>query len=103
MRRIILLTGIIGLLLGTISCSKKNVDPTPPAGGGGTVNPPVTNGKALPAGAGDGVTYINSGASAIFNIYAPGKTSMAVIGEFNNWGANRYECYTRWQQLVGTG
>ncbi|MEB0262928.1 MULTISPECIES: alpha-amylase family glycosyl hydrolase [unclassified Mucilaginibacter] len=84
MRNIILLTGIIGLLLGTVSCSKKSVDP--PAGGGGTVTPPpITIGKALPAGAGDGVTYINSGASAIFNIYAPGKTSMAVIGEFNNW------------------
>ncbi|TFF35769.1 alpha-amylase family glycosyl hydrolase [Mucilaginibacter psychrotolerans] len=84
MRRIILLTGIIGLLFSTVSCSKKNVGPTPP-GGGGVVNPPVTNGKDLPAGAGDGVTYINSGTSAIFNIYAPGKTSMAVIGEFNNW------------------
>ncbi|RFZ84214.1 alpha-amylase [Mucilaginibacter terrenus] len=86
MRRIILLTGIIGLLLGTVSCSKKNVDPgTPTTGGGGVVNPPVTNGKALPVGAGDGVTFINSGTSAIFNLYAPGKISVGVIGEFNNW------------------
>lgn len=85
MRRIILFTGIIALLLGTASCSKKNIDPSTPTntGGGGGVT--VPNGKPLPTGAADGVTYINSGTSAIFNIYAPGKTSMAVIGEFNNW------------------
>jgi 1,4-alpha-glucan branching enzyme len=65
-------------------CSKKSVDPGTDTGGtgGGTT---TTTGKALPAGANDGVTYINSGASAIFNLTAPGKTSVAVIGEFNNW------------------
>lgn len=85
MRRILLLTGIIAVLLGSVSCSKKGVDPAPPGGGGGIVTPPVTDGKALPVGAGDGVTFTNSGASAIFNLFAPGKTSVAVIGEFNNW------------------
>jgi 1,4-alpha-glucan branching enzyme len=39
----------------------------------------------VPAGANDGVTFINSGKSAIFNLYAPNKTSVSVIGDFNNW------------------
>jgi 1,4-alpha-glucan branching enzyme len=39
----------------------------------------------VPAGAADGVTFVNDGKSAIFNLYAPNKTSAAVIGEFNNW------------------
>jgi hypothetical protein len=41
-----------------------------------------------PAGANDGVTFINSGKSVIFNLYAPSKTSVSVIGDFNNWTAN---------------
>ncbi|MES2276688.1 MAG: alpha-amylase family glycosyl hydrolase [Bacteroidota bacterium] len=83
MKKIVLL--LIGsVLLLNVGCSKKSIDPVPdetPV----VVNPPVTGGKALPSGAKDGVTYINAGASAIFNLYAPGKTSVAVIGEFNNW------------------
>lgn len=42
----------------------------------------------LPAGAKDGVTYINNGRSAIFNLYAPGKQFVYVIGEFDDWKAN---------------
>ena len=45
---------------------------------------PATS-TTIPSGAGDGVTFINSGKSAIFNLYAPGKTSVSVIGDFNNW------------------
>ena len=41
-----------------------------------------------PAGANDGVTFINAGKSVIFNLYAPSKTSVSVIGDFNNWAAN---------------
>jgi glycosidase len=41
-----------------------------------------------PAGANDGVTFINAGKSVIFNLYAPSKTSVTVIGDFNNWTAN---------------
>jgi 1,4-alpha-glucan branching enzyme len=67
----------------SVACGKKSIDPVPDEPP--VVNPPVTGGKALPAGAKDGVTYINGGASAIFNLIAPGKTSVAVIGEFNNW------------------
>lgn len=39
----------------------------------------------VPAGANDGVTFINGGKSAIFNLYAPNKTGVSVIGDFNNW------------------
>ncbi|MGI4750717.1 MAG: alpha-amylase family glycosyl hydrolase [Janthinobacterium lividum] len=45
----------------------------------------TTTSTSIPSGAGDGATFINSGKSAIFNLYAPGKTSVSVIGEFNNW------------------
>lgn len=45
----------------------------------------------LPAGAKDGVTFINNGTSAIFNLYAPDKKFAYVIGDFNNWLAdNKY-------------
>ncbi len=80
---------ITATLLSNMACSKKSVTPdTQP-----TPNP-VVNGKDLPAGAVDGVTYINSGTSVIFNLYAPGKKSVAVIGEFNNWQADaKYNMY----------
>ena len=69
------------LLLLTVcayACKKANsiVD------GGGT---PSTATAELPAGAKDGVTFINNGTSAIITLYAPGKTSLAVTGDFNNW------------------
>ncbi len=47
--------------------------------------PPTLPSTELPAGAKDGVAYINSGKSAIITLYAPAKTSVSVIGEFNNW------------------
>lgn len=43
------------------------------------------NGVDPPSAAGDGVTFLNSGKSVVFNLYAPSKKSVAVIGEFNNW------------------
>lgn len=43
------------------------------------------NGQDPPSGAADGVTFLNSGKSVVFNLYAPGKKSVGVIGEFNNW------------------
>jgi glycosidase len=43
------------------------------------------NGVDPPSGSTDGVTFINNGTSVIFNLYAPGKSSVSVIGEFNNW------------------
>jgi len=41
--------------------------------------------EALPSGAKDGVTFINGGKSAIFNLYAPGKQFAYLIGDFNQW------------------
>lgn len=83
MKRTYLLLIVIALFAG-MACSKKSVDPGTNGGTGGTTVP-FPNGKPVPAGANDGVTYINSGTSAIFNLTAPGKSSAAVIGEFNNW------------------
>lgn len=69
------------LLAGAISCSK-----TPSTGkGSGNVPDPNPTAKDVPAGAGDGVTFINGGKSAIFNLYAPNKKSVTLIGDFNNW------------------
>ncbi|WPV00127.1 alpha-amylase family glycosyl hydrolase [Mucilaginibacter sp. cycad4] len=74
------------LLAGFTSCKKKDVSP----GNSGNVpgDTVVNTGKALPAGAKDGVTFINSGKSVIFNLYAPGKKSVSVIGDFNSWDTN---------------
>jgi 1,4-alpha-glucan branching enzyme len=65
------------------ACSKKSLDPTPTDTG--TTTTVIANGKTLPSGASDGVTFINNGTSVIFDLYAPNKTSVSVIGEFNNW------------------
>jgi pullulanase/glycogen debranching enzyme len=78
-----------------ISCSKK-VNNTPNQGGG---IDSIANAKPLPSGALDGITSINSGASVIFNLYAPGKKSVSVIGDFNNWTPtvmNETSDGTRW-------
>lgn len=84
------------LLITSLGCKKTPGDVGTDTGGGTTV---ITNGKALPSGAVDGVTYLNSGTSAIFNIYAPNKTSVKLIGEFNNWQGttmNETPDGTRW-------
>lgn len=44
-----------------------------------------TGSDSLPSGASDGVTFYNSGTSAVFDLYAPGKSAIYVIGDFNNW------------------
>ncbi len=67
------------LLISFVSCKKS-----PNSGNDTGKTTPVTS-TSIPSGAGDGVTFINSGKSVIFNLYAPGKTSVAVIGDFNNW------------------
>ncbi|RDC57591.1 alpha-amylase [Pedobacter chinensis] len=50
-----------------------------------TSTTPTTN---LPAGAKDGVAFINNGTSAIITLYAPGKTSVSLIGDFNDWSTS---------------
>ncbi len=80
MRRYFPLFLSVVLLAFLSSCSKapKNT------GGSGNVTG-NQNGVDPPAGSNDGVTFINGGKSVIFNLYAPSKNSVAVIGEFNSW------------------
>jgi glycosidase len=80
MKRYFLL--LISVVLVTLlsSCSKEPKN----TGSSGNVTG-NQNGVDPPAGSNDGVTFINGGKSVIFNLYAPKKTSVAVIGEFNNW------------------
>ena len=44
--------------------------------------------EELPAGAKDGVTFLNNGTSAIFNLLAPFKSNVYLVGDFNNWQAD---------------
>ncbi|QNH60905.1 alpha-amylase family glycosyl hydrolase [Hymenobacter sediminicola] len=46
---------------------------------------PAVNVAALPAGAKDGVTYLNGGTSVILNLTAPNKQFVYALGEWNNW------------------
>jgi glycosidase len=69
------------LLIGVTSCKKS---PANNNSGNDTGNP---HGVDPPSNANDGVTFINGGKSVIFNLYAPKKKSVSVIGEFNNWQA----------------
>nr|WP_276900826.1 alpha-amylase family glycosyl hydrolase [Pedobacter kyonggii] len=73
---------IIYLLLLVITlnsaCKKASTD-------GGIEPAPTNQTAALPAGAKDGVVFINNGTSAIVTLYAPGKKSVSLIGEFNDW------------------
>ena len=39
----------------------------------------------LPSGTKDGVNFIKNGTSAIFNLFAPEKESVYLIGDFNDW------------------
>lgn len=48
------------------------------------VNKVATN---LPVGAKDGVVFTNNGTTAIVTLYAPNKTSISLIGDFNNWSS----------------
>ena len=79
MRNLYLLL-IAVVLIGGTSCKKA---PKNDGGSGNVTGNP--NGVDPPAGSIDGVTFINSGKSVIFNLYAPKKKSVAVIGEFNSW------------------
>ena len=74
---------LVGILLISFTACKKSDNPG--KGSGNVTDTTKTTGKNVPSGAGDGVTFINSGKSAIFNIYAPGKKTMYLIGDFNSW------------------
>ncbi|WP_447640439.1 MULTISPECIES: alpha-amylase family glycosyl hydrolase [Chitinophagaceae] len=68
-------------IVACVSCSKKeNSTPTTP-----TTPTDSTSTATLPSDAKDGVNFYNSGKSVLFNIYAPQKKSVYVIGDFNGW------------------
>ena len=46
---------------------------------------PTQTVAALPAGAIEGINYLPGNTSATLVLYAPNKTSVNVIGDFNNW------------------
>jgi 1,4-alpha-glucan branching enzyme len=94
----LLLVGFV--LIGTAGC-KKNNDVNKSSGNDTVTQVTNPSGKDVPSGAGDGVTFINNGTSAIFNIYAPGKKSFYLVGDFNNWSTtatpmNNTKDGTRW-------
>lgn len=102
MRRIAYILLLLTVAISACKKAKNNPDPTPPT----PVTPTPTN--QLPAGAKDGVAFINGGTSAIVTLYAPGKTSVALIGDFNNWQAtaayqmkNTDDGNTWWVQIDG--
>ena len=87
MKRYFPLLLIVVVLTGLTSCRKS---------GSGTK---TQNKVDPPSGSTDGVTFTNSGKSVIFNLYAPNKNTVAVIGEFNNWqpvAMNNSTDGTRW-------
>lgn len=75
MRKIIYLLLFVAAF--NTSCKKTSTD-------GGTEIPTLPS-VDLPAGAKDGVAFINNGTSAIVTLYAPGKNSVSLMGEFNDW------------------
>ncbi|SFH40249.1 alpha-amylase family glycosyl hydrolase [Pedobacter insulae] len=82
------LIGYLGIMLFFIvSCKKPGTFPSPEPDPPVVVNPPSN----LPPGAKDGVAYLNNGTSALVTLYAPGKTSVALIGDFNNWSATAHK------------
>lgn len=73
---------LAGILLVSFSACKKTSKADTTSG-----NVTGNGGKDVPAGVGDGVTFTNNGTSAIFNLYAPSKKSVTLLGDFNNWTA----------------
>lgn len=47
--------------------------------------PGPANIAPLPQGIGDGVTYLPGDTAAYLVLFAPGKTRVSIIGDFNNW------------------
>lgn len=101
MRRIVYILLLLVVAMAGCKKAKNTPEPTP-------VTPTPKPSNELPAGAKDGVAFINGGTSAIVTLYAPGKTSVALIGDFNNWQAsapyqmrNTPDGNTWWVQIDG--
>ena len=77
---------LVGSLLISFTACKKSDSPGNGSGGnGGGGTTTIVGGKNVPTGDADGVTFLNNGTSVVFNIYAPNKKAITVIGDFNNW------------------
>jgi 1,4-alpha-glucan branching enzyme len=83
MKRFFYLLLFAVMLIAGTSCKKASKNDN----GSGNV-PGNPAGVDPPAGSTDGVTFINAGKSVIFNLYAPGKKSVSVIGDFNDWASS---------------
>ncbi len=83
------------MLICCTACKKEN-------NSGGNTGNVTGNPKGVdpPAGSTDGVTFINGGKSVIFNLYAPSKKSVTVLGDFNNWTGG--SAYTMKNSVDGT-
>jgi len=95
MRRIFYLLAV-SLVMINVSCKKQTETNNTQ---GTTTTTVIPNGKPLPTGVSDGANFINSGTSVVFDLYAPGKTSVSVMGDFNNWqpvAMNETPDGTRW-------
>ena len=46
---------------------------------------PTTTTEPLPAGVRDGINYLAGDTSVVLVLFAPNKTNVSVIGDFNNW------------------
>lgn len=75
---------VIITLLALISCKKSGTFPKEEPAPIPPTTPTVPT-YPLPVGAKDGVTFINGGTSAIVTLFAPTKTSVYLLGDFNNW------------------
>jgi 1,4-alpha-glucan branching enzyme len=81
MKKILYLILITGLSI--TACKKTTKEPV--------IDNPKEQPKTatdLPTGAKDGVAFINNGTSAIITLYAPGKNSVSIIGDFNAWSTS---------------
>lgn len=77
-KRVKTIVYLLLLVAACITACKKAPD-------GGLESIPTDQKADLPSGAKDGVVFINNGTSAIVTLYAPGKKSVSLIGEFNDW------------------
>jgi len=84
MKKITYLLALIAIIL--ISCKKTGTFPTPAPKPEEPVIPTHPT-NPLPTAAKEGVVFINGGTSAVVTLYAPSKSSVYLIGDFNNWQA----------------
>lgn len=70
------------------------------------INPPSNPTGARPTGLKDGITFQNNNTEAVFILFAPGKTRMHLVGDFNNWretcaGLMRKDGDYFWARITG--